>query len=711
MLAKKARGLDYYGKKKSARANVLFANVALYSCLMGLAQHGSAQAEEASLDADPTAVSDDGRGPIETVTIIGSRKAHYTEITEDSQKLVEMPGALGDPLGAITALPGVITPAGGGAPAVRGGSPNDNRYFIDGIPAGYIFHEFNTSILDENVVQDFQLFSAGFGSQYSNVTGGVFDIRLRQPKNQDLEVTLNASMLRAGVFVEGGITENVAFMGSLRKGLIQYFLPEEDEPDEEGIRLISPPQDSDHLLKVSYTPSASDTVDVTFIGAKDFAEAEFTDLSDTVQQNPDFEGDAKLEENFNSGGLTWNHLFHRGAEFTLSLAHYSDKESLTWGDGYFATSDLKNVFVKGRYSHPISLSHTLSLGGEHSQYTFDYSTRSVLFVCTEFDVSCQDGRRGIIDERTSETLNDSAVYVIDHWQVSDSFFIEGGVQWSKNDYTDEAIVNPRLALEWQIKDGLTLTSSAGRYNRLPDIEKTLPEIGNPRLKSPRADHLTLGIKGEFSDIWSWSAEAYRKDLSELPLALDESQADAELLYSNDVSGSAKGIDILVNRNLSNNWYGWVALSYSKSMRTNDRNGNDITYNLDTPLVFTTVGRYNFTDKWSGGFRFTAKSGEATTRIQGVQNNPDYPDKYLPIYGAPYEDRLPKYSRLDIRLERTLTLFNKQGSFYVDILNALNRKNITEITLDYEKVNETGALHIKKDADIEAFVSLGVSIKL
>jgi len=155
---------------------------------------------------------------VEEILVIGSRKANYTEITESAEKLVEMPGSFGDPLGAITALPGVILPAGGGEPAVRGSSPNDNRYYIDGIPAGYIFHQFNTSILDKNVIQDFQVFTAGFGAQYSGATGAVFDVRLRDPQYTDFTTTINASLLRAGVFFESAVTENSAFYLSMREG-------------------------------------------------------------------------------------------------------------------------------------------------------------------------------------------------------------------------------------------------------------------------------------------------------------------------------------------------------------------------------------------------------------------------------------------------------------------------------------------------------------
>lgn len=646
---------------------------------------------------------------VEEIIVLGVRKASYTEITEDAVKLVEMPGSLGDPLGAISALPGVITPSGGGEPAVRGSSPSDNRYYIDSIPAGYIFHQFNTSIFDDNVVQDFQLFTAGFGAQYSGATGAVFDVRLRDPRNINIETTLHASLLRAGIFLEGGVTENSAFYVSARQGLIQYFIPEDDEADEDGVRIISPPEDSDYQAKYVWDVNSDNSLSLLLAGAKDFAEAEFTDAAGFVQENPDFAGDALLEESFNSQGLTWNHQMASGGEFVLSLAKYEDNEKLELGDGYFIESVLDDEIFRGHIYIPMGDKHAVTLGAEYNDYNFDYSARMILFVCTEFDVTCQDGRRDVVEDERVLTLTDTTAYIIDHWQVSKTINIETGLQWNSNDYTEEDFINPRIAIEWWALDSMAITSSAGRYNRLPDIDTIMPLIGNPELSSPLADHFTMGLKGEVGLNWNWSVETYHKNLSNLPLAL--SGGDRAQRYSNDVEGTAQGVDLFLNRNLADKWYGWVSLSYSQSDRTNIRTGETRDYFLDTPLVLNVVGNYQFTEKWNAGFRLTAKSGQSTTEIINVKPNPnpDYPDNYLPVYGEPYAERLPAYIQLDLRAKRDIQWFGHDGSFYIDVLNALNRENVIATQLDYTKVNATGLLHTEDDVSMGIFPSIGMSV--
>lgn len=674
-------------------------------CYALLAGAGQVAADEPVAEPESVEEADD----MEPLTVLGSRKANYTEITESTEKLVVMPGALGDPLGAITALPGVISPAGGGAPAVRGSSPADNRYFIDGIPAGYIFHQFNTSILDENVIQDFQLFTAGFGAEYAGATGAIFDVRLRDPRPTDFETTVSLSLLRAGVFLESRVTDDSAFYLSVREGLIQYFVPKDDEPNDEGIRIVSPPEDRDYQGKYVYHLNPYNSLSLLLTGAQDFAEAEFNDDANFVAANPDFAGDALLKSSFNSQGVTWKRSGGNRVDSWLSVATYENKERFEFGDDYFSRNTLNNELLKGQIQFPLSASHTVSLGFEYNDYSFDYSARLVLFVCTEFDVDCQEGRGDVVEDQRTLELVDTSVYAIDRWRMTENFTFEAGLQWNQNDYTDETFINPRVAAEWAAWPQATITTSAGRYNRIPDIGTILPEYGNPELKSPTADHYTLGLKGEAGVYWDWSVELYHKELQKLPLALGGDQPDAELLYSNDVEGTAQGVDLFLNRERANGWYGWVALSYSTSRRTNNRTAETRDYYLDTPMVLNVVGNYQFTEKWNAGFRLTAKSGQATTKIIGVRSNPDAPDRYLPVYGEPYQDRLPIYARLDLRIAREIGWFGKEGSIFMDILNATNRRNIDAIGLDYGKVEETGELFTEKEVGLGIFPSIGISL--
>ena len=167
---------------------------------------------------------------------------------------------------------------------------------------------------------------------------------------------------------------------------------------------------------------------------------------------------------------------------------------------------------------------------------------------------------------------------------------------------------------------------------------------------------------------------------------------------------------MVNKNLSDKWYGWVALSYSQSERTNLRTRETNDYTFDTPVVLNVVGNYQFNDKWNGSFRITAKSGEATTKIIGFEANDDAPAGYYKeVYGEPFADRLPTYVRMDVRVERDFSFFGNEANFYVDVLNLLSGENVNERTLDYERVADSGELHIEDHSDEEVIPSIGMRV--
>ncbi|MFO1370710.1 MAG: iron transporter [Marinagarivorans sp.] len=655
-----------------------------------------------------TALKTDADNRVEEVLVLGSRKGSHTEITENTEKLVSMPGSLGDPLGAITALPGVVTPAEGGAPAVRGSSPSDNRYYIDGLPAGYIFHDFNTSILDDNVIHDFQLFAAGFGAPYSNATGAIFDIRLRDPRHQDLSTRVNLSFLRAGIFLEGAATEQSAFYFSARQGMLQYLLSKEDKPNDDGIRIEAPPSDGDYQFKYVWDPSPQDQFTLTLAGANDGVEADVADTNNFTARNPDFAGLAKIDKGFDTQGARWQHTFASGGTSQLAVAQNNNTDTITWGDGYFFRTDFTNTLLRAAVSQPLG-AHHVTLGSELNRYDYQYRVRTVLIVCTEFEPDCDLDRRGLIEGSRSVEVNYQMVYLTDNWQVTDALNLDLGLQQNHNDFTQEHFLHPRGALTWQMIKSLALTASAGRYDRFPDLDTVMPLVGNPELKSPQADHFTLGLKGDVAEHWNWSLEGYQKKLTQLPLALDKSQPDASLYYSNDIKGDAKGVEFMLNRERDDHWYGWMSLSWSQSERTNLRTGQTRTYNLDTPLVFNLVGNYQFNDAWSAGFRFSAKSGEANTKIIGVRENPNFPGRYVPVYGEAYQDRLPIYSRLDLRMEHKTQFWGYPGSFYVDVINALNHRNVTHVDLNYDEVNKTGALKLEETREMGILPSVGVSM--
>ena len=108
--------------------------------------------------------------------------------------------------------------------------------------------------------------------------------------------------------------------------------------------------------------------------------------------------------------------------------------------------------------------------------------------------------------------------------------------------------------------------------------------------------------------------------------------------------------------------------------------------LTLPLVLNWVVKFfSPSPTFNVGWRWTIRSGAAYTPIVGVQENPWFDNSVLPVYGDLNSDRLPALNRLDIKFKWYRTLFGKNVEYTIDIVNALNNRNVTERTLDYDIV--------------------------
>ncbi len=148
---------------------------------------------------------------LSTINIRG-KEANIPKIS--TKKLLKVPGAGGDPLRAIEALPGVVLGGYGSysVPAVRGASPEDNIYITDFVPVGYVFHNDGGSTYNDNLVEDFKLMAGAWGSEYYNALGSVMSTHLRDPYAEKLTTTLDLGLLRVGGLVEGPSVTTAHFM-------------------------------------------------------------------------------------------------------------------------------------------------------------------------------------------------------------------------------------------------------------------------------------------------------------------------------------------------------------------------------------------------------------------------------------------------------------------------------------------------------------------
>lgn len=636
--------------------------------------------------------------------------AIQVESKEESQseigvnKLLKVPGAGNDPLQAIGSLPGVTFGTGPrAAPAVRGSSPADNRYLIDFIPVGYIFHSDSSSILNDNSIKDFSLDAAAFPAQYHDATGAVITANSRDPYLDQGQTIIDLSVLKASIFIEQNIDEKQGFYLSARQSLFQYYI--ENFLDDEDFELTTLPEYYDYQGKYQYQISTQEKVSINLLGARDKAGILFDEDSDQVQQDPGLSGGAEFSDYFDSQSILWEQYNDQGGSHISSLSRLN--RELNFAIGLENKIDINSVdySVRSQWSSILSYQHELLWGFDYTLRDIDLNGRFDGPPCDEFRVDCRlvDSTEAIISS-DNITINSIDVNLADNWAVNNFWTLTPGIAIAYDDYTEQNFIEPKLQSRLLLNDDWAFTAAYGDYHKLPDnFGSYTKDFGNPDLKQTEATHYELGIEHQFNESWFWKVEGYYKDLNNLIVSrasadsypdLSAEEYNALPRYTNDANGEAWGFEFFTNKILSDDWYGWLSIAYSETKRKNLITGESFKYSYDQPWIVNLVSNYQLNQDWQVGFKWRYQSGQLVTPIIAAEdaNDADNPGLFNPIYADLNSKRLPDYHRLDVRADRSFKYDDWQMDLYFEVLNIYGQENVVGYNYenaDYSKrENET-----------------------
>lgn len=646
---------------------------------------------------------------VEKLEVLGQRNQAQSEPTINTKQLMAIAGIAGDPLAAVFSLPGVVYAEGddGGEPAIRGSSPEDNAFYIDNMPTDYIFHLFGDSIFNKNLLRNVELEAAAFGSQYGNATGGVFNVALRDPRAQPLEVKIDASLLKTGVMVEGETFEDQAFYFSYRRSLIHLFLSEGDE--EDGITIFDAPISDDYQGKYQWRLGNEHKLTFNLNGASDSGGLNISEASEEGRIDPDLVGDLSISEGFDSQGIQWEWFPHQNDRYMVSINHVFSEAETQYGAEQFVLTEDDEYNLRLSAQTTRLDNHTFQLGLDVQRHDFTYSFDVIPYFCNDHTPDCNDQKGERIQGEDNIKATIYALYASDRWQLQPNVALTLGLRAEHDDYTEKRFVHPRAELIWFINPVLSTFVKAGTYSRFPDVDVALPKLGNQAIQPYEAEHISAGVEWDISEDWSTKTEIYHKNLSQLARAVDVNAANADLRYTNDLSGTANGVEWLLEKNLSHDWYGWLSISWSNSDRTDDISQVTTEYYLDTPLVLNAVANYKINDRWDVGFRYSARSGAKYTPITGIKINPDYPDSYVAEYGDLNSETLPYYSRLDIQAKYQYQLFGQDAAWTFALINALAQENVSGYYFKPDGTETPDNFTIEKEKGIGIFPSIGFEL--
>ncbi len=506
----------------------------------------------------------------------------------------------------------------------------------------------------------------------------MIDVSLREPRQQELTTTLNTSFIDAGILVESGIGDDQAFYAAFRRSMLDIFVENDDVSDEEkGFEVDQFPISKDYQLKYRWQMNEANSLTVLAAGASDILAATFFEGNEQVAQDPDFAGPAEIQRGFDSFGLRWN-IDDEDYQVRLFLNHLSDDEEISFGRNQFENTASELSTLRVLFDKSLFDNHYIKSGVSATAKSYDIDFNAKLLICNDFDPQCSTVDAAFIAYQDQLKVNSYELFIEDQWLLSEQHVLSVGLHYDNDDYLEEGRIEPRVKWEYFVSDSIMTYIAAGQYSQLPELREIIDVLGNPDLTTVKADHFVWGVSQTLSDGWRWSLDTYYKDLQDIVLSAEQDETGEN--YNNSAEGSAYGFELLLNKDITDRWYGWVSLSLAETERTNTVTGETVKFEYDKPVLFNLVMNRLVGEKWMLGIKWNYQSGARYTGINELVPSQTNPDVLVPVYGDLNAYRLPDYHRLDFRAEYTQPKAWGYWKFYVDILNVYNRENIEGYSL-------------------------------
>ena len=152
------------------------------------------------------------------------------EITKQvipADEVATVAGTQGDTLKAVLNLPGAARTAfGGGELILRGSSPGDSAAFIEGleVPVAYHFGGLRSTFAPR-FLESLEFVPGNFAPDYGRLTGGIVNVRVRDPVADAIHGEADFNLYDAGVAVEGPLSSTWSGGAAFRRSWIDTILP------------------------------------------------------------------------------------------------------------------------------------------------------------------------------------------------------------------------------------------------------------------------------------------------------------------------------------------------------------------------------------------------------------------------------------------------------------------------------------------------------
>ena len=642
-----------------------------------------------------------------------------------AEEIRSNPGGSFDISKVIQTLPGVGGGQGGGTfrndIIIRGGAPNENVFYLDGIEIPVINH-FQTQggsggpqgILNVFFIEDVKLSSSAFDAKYDNVLSSVFQFKQKVGNANKFQGNIRASILESAITLEGPLSENkkTTFLLSARKSYFQLLVKAIDAPFL--------PDFSDFQTKITH--KINDKMTFNFIGIGAIDNFKFlTPKEATPEKIYQANSNASIQQwNYTIGASLrrsvtdgfWNLALSR-TRFNNNLQKFEDNQNPT---PETQTLDFVSNETETKLRFDINKSKNswkIAYGASAQLAEYDNNTFAVL------QKEVRDSNNNIVQNQVNQNFISplkpfarlGSFVQVGKRAFDNRLGISGGVRTDMNTFTTTGMngletLSPRLSLSYVLADKWTVSASSGIYYKLPvytilGYANNNDELVNKEAKYTRSTHYTTGfeflpnnglrftVEGFFKQ-YSNVAISFRDGISLANLGTDFTALGNEAVKTNG-KGQAYGIEFFAQKKLTDRFFGILSYTYYRSLYSG-ADGRLIASSWDNKHLLSVTWGYKFDHNWELGLKFRYQGGAPFTPFDENASRLNFlsQGKGTLDFTRLNSQRLGGFNSSDVRIDKKFNFKKLTIDLFLDVTNWYVAKNpvIPEYTWERTADNST-----------------------
>ena len=626
--------------------------------------------------------------PVDMITPLSVQSLTTEEIRSN-------PGGNFDISRVVQALPGV---AGAAAASfrndiiIRGGAPNENVFYLDGIEIPVINH-FQTQgssggpagMLNVSFIEEVKLASSAFDARYDNALASVFTFKQREGNPERLSGNFRLSSTEIATTFEGPLSKKTNFLVSARRSYLQFLFKLIDLP----IR----PNYWDFQYKVTHRINEKTTLSFIGVGAID----EFS-FGETRESTPD-----KIYIlNSNPSINQWNYTFGVALKrlikngyinlnvsrnmFTNNIDRFENKDE---GNETARILKIRSFEAENKLRFDVNKlvdGWKLSAGvnGQYVRFKNDLYNRIVKGqenppikpVILNYNSNLDFFKYGVFATASKRFF-------------SERLLISAGIRSDMNSFTSTGndplqTVSPRLSVSWALHPLLRLNASVGDYYKIP----TYTVLGfrndsgifvNKNVNYIRSVHYTGGFEYLPKEDLRFTLEGFYKRYSDYPVSVRDGISLANLGGNFDVlgneavtstgNGKAFGFEFYVQQKLVKRTFGVLSYTFVRSLFSG-ANGNYVASTWDNRHLLSFLLGQKFKNGWELGVKYRYAGGVPYTPYNLDSSRQQFATTGLGVldFGRLNTDRLIAFQQLDIRVDKKFYFKKFTFDLFLDITN-------------------------------------------